>query len=86
MNPTDAQNTLGQDQEVQEALNPNPQNRSANDPNFAKDPVCGMLVDKRTAQFTLPAPVNMPMDTLYFCSADCKSLFEQNPEKYGSNF
>lgn len=86
MNPTNSQNTQGQDAEVQEALNPNPQNLSENDPNMARDPVCGMLVDKRTAQFTLPAPVNMPMDTLYFCSADCKSLFEQNPEKYGSNF
>lgn len=86
MNPTDARNSLEQDQEVQEALNPNPQNLSENDPNVARDPVCGMLVDKRTATNTLPAPVNMPMDTLYFCSASCKALFEENPEKYGSTF
>ncbi|HKV83683.1 MAG TPA: hypothetical protein VJN88_03955 [Ktedonobacterales bacterium] len=90
MNPTNAQNTQGlgqgEDAEVQEALNPNPQNLSESDPNVARDPVCGMLVDKRTAKNTLPAPVNMPMDTLYFCSANCKALFEENPEKYGSNF
>lgn len=86
MNPTNSQNPLGQDEEVQQALNPNPENLSANDPNLARDPVCGMLVDKRTAQFTLPAPVNMPMDTIYFCSADCKALFEEDPQKYGSNF
>lgn len=86
MNPTNSQNSLGQDKEVQEALNPNPQNLSETDPNVARDPVCGMLVDKRTAKNTLPAPVNMQMDTLYFCSANCKALFEENPQKYGSNF
>lgn len=58
----------------------------SNDPNYAKDPVCGLWVDKRTAANTLPAPVNMPMDTVYFDSPECKTLFEENPEKYGSNF
>lgn len=58
----------------------------ANDPNYAKDPVCGTWVDKRTATNTLPAPVNMPMDTLYFESPECKALFEEDPAKYGSNF
>ena len=46
------------DAEVQNALNPNPSNLDENDPNVARDPVCGMLVDKRTAPDTMSAPVN----------------------------
>ena len=90
MGPTDPTNDQPGgsqlDPEVQSALNPDVERLDPTDPNVAKDPVCGVLVDKRTAQYTLPAPVNMPMDTLYFHSADCKALFEQDPQKYGSNF
>ncbi|HEX8982692.1 MAG TPA: hypothetical protein VF792_07980 [Ktedonobacterales bacterium] len=72
------------DAEVQNALNPNPHALNEHDPNVARDPVCGMLVDKRTATDTLTAPVNEKgIDTLYFCSADCKALFEANPAQYG---
>ena len=46
------------DAEVQNALNPNPSNLDENDPNVARDPVCGTLVDKRTAPDTMAAPVN----------------------------
>jgi YHS domain-containing protein len=43
-----------------------------------------MLVDKRTAQDTMAAPVNdKGIGTIYFCSADCKALFEANPAQYG---
>lgn len=67
-------------------LSPNPQNLSENDPNVARDPVCGMLVDKRTAQNTLAAPVNVTsVDTFYFCSAQCKATFEQDPQQFGYN-
>lgn len=76
--------TNSDDAEVQDALNPNPANLNENDPNVARDPVCGVLVDKRTAQDTLPAPVNNKgIGTLYFHSADCKALFEANPAQYG---
>jgi YHS domain-containing protein len=83
MNPQDQQNL--QNDPAQADLNPNPQGLDPNDPNVARDPVCGMLVDKRTAQNTMAAPVNQPMETLYFCSADCKALFEQNPDQFGYN-
>lgn len=70
--------------QVQDALNPDQQTVNENDPNMARDPVCGMMVDKRTAKNTLPAPVNdKGMGTLYFCSAGCKALFEKEPAKYG---
>lgn len=69
--------------DMQAALNPNPENLSENDPNVARDPVCGMLVDKRTAQNTFSSPVNVTMDPLYFCSPQCKAAFEENPAQYG---
>ena len=76
--------TDSRDAEVQNALNPNPHALNENDPNMARDPVCGMLVDKRTAADTLAAPVNeQGVGTLYFCSADCKALFEADPAQYG---
>jgi len=84
MNPQNQQPNP-QNDPAQAALNPNPQNLDPNDPNVARDPVCGMLVDKRTAQNTMAAPVNQPMETLYFCSAQCKATFEENPEQFGYN-
>ncbi|HEY7976198.1 MAG TPA: hypothetical protein VID72_12700 [Ktedonobacterales bacterium] len=72
------------DAEVQNALNPNPSNLDENDPNVARDPVCGTLVDKRAAPDTMAAPVNdKGVGTIYFHSADCKALFEANPAQYG---
>ena len=50
---------------------------------MAKDPVCGMMVDKRTAQDTISPSAGTNNQTLYFCSADCKALFEQQPAQYG---
>ncbi len=72
------------DAEEQDALNPNPGNLDENDPNVARDPVCGMLVDKRTAQDTMAAPVkDRGVGTLYFHWADCKAHFEADPAQYG---
>jgi YHS domain-containing protein len=70
----------------QKALNPDVQLLDKNDPNVARDPVCGKLVDKRTAQNTLDAPVNMPIGTIYFDSPECKAIFEADPQRFGSNF
>lgn len=72
----------------QQALNPNPNNLDPNDPNVARDPVCGTLVDKRTAQNTIAAAVNDPSQgTIYFDTARCKAVFEENPERFGyTNF
>ncbi len=54
---------------------------------MARDPVCGMLVDMRTAADAIAPAVGSQEETLYFCSGDCKALFEQDPQRYGySNF
>lgn len=76
----------GADAQVQSSLNPSASGLSASDPNVAACPVCGTLVDMRTARDTLPSPVNVQMDTLYFCCARCKADFEQDPQRYGSSF
>jgi Cu(I)/Ag(I) efflux system membrane fusion protein len=43
----------------------------------AKDPVCGMTVERATARKT-----EYHGKTYYFCSEECKRRFEQDPEKY----
>lgn len=45
---------------------------------MAKDPVCGMDVDEKSARFTLRYHGKM----YYFCSHECKQEFEEDPEKY----
>lgn len=45
---------------------------------MAKDPVCGMNVDERTA----PAKSEYNGQTYYFCSMGCKQSFDKAPEKY----
>jgi YHS domain-containing protein len=45
---------------------------------MAKDPVCNMMVDEKKAQHI--SEVN---GQVYLCSAQCKSQFDQNPNKYG---
>jgi YHS domain-containing protein len=44
----------------------------------AKDPVCGMEVDPKTA----PAKAEYEGKTYYFCAPGCKAAFEESPEKY----
>ncbi|HLZ25318.1 MAG TPA: hypothetical protein VKQ30_24620 [Ktedonobacterales bacterium] len=85
---TEGQSRLGagDDAQVQSALDPNSAGLDPNDPNVARCPVCGTLVDKRTAPDTLASPVNQPMGTIYFDTAQCKADFEQDPQRYGSSF
>lgn len=45
---------------------------------MAKDPVCGMSVDEKTA--TIKADYNGK--TYYFCAPGCKTAFLKEPEKY----
>ena len=44
----------------------------------ATDPVCGMMVNTRTAEYRS----FRGGDTYYFCSAGCKERFDQDPDKY----
>jgi YHS domain-containing protein len=46
--------------------------------NMAKDPVCGMDVDPKTAA----CKSEYKGQTYYFCSTGCKKTFDKNPEKY----
>lgn len=43
----------------------------------AVDPVCGMTVDKKTAEKAI-----YKGKTYYFCSRDDKQTFEKTPEKF----
>ena len=47
---------------------------------MAKDPVCGMQIDEKTAA----AQSTYQGKTYYFCSQDCKKTFDQNPGQYAS--
>ncbi len=45
---------------------------------MAKDPVCGMQVDPKTAG----GKSEYKGQTYYFCSLGCKKAFDKEPEKY----
>ena len=45
---------------------------------MAKDPVCGMEVDPKTA--AVKSEYNG--QTYYFCSLGCKKAFDKEPQKY----
>jgi Cu+-exporting ATPase len=47
---------------------------------MAKDPVCGMNVDEKTAKLKSAYMGK----TYYFCSQACKSSFDKNPTKYAT--
>jgi len=44
---------------------------------LVKDPVCGMKIDKKTAE-----KLKYKGKTYYFCDMICKVEFENDPEKY----
>jgi len=43
-----------------------------------KDPVCGMMIDPKTAVATS----EHKGQTYYFCARGCKAAFDKDPEKY----
>lgn len=45
---------------------------------MAKDPVCGMDVDPKTAA----NKSEYQGQTFYFCSPGCKKAFDKEPDKY----
>lgn len=45
---------------------------------MAKDPVCGMDVDPKTAA----GKSEYNGQTYYFCSPGCKKAFDKEPQKY----
>jgi YHS domain-containing protein len=45
---------------------------------MAKDPVCGMDVDEKTAKHAS----EYKGQTYYFCAPGCKRAFDANPEQY----
>jgi YHS domain-containing protein len=45
---------------------------------MAKDPICGMNVDEKTAKFKS----GYKGKTYYFCSQGCKATFDKNPARY----
>lgn len=45
---------------------------------MAKDPVCGMDVDEKTAA----GKSVYKGQTYYFCAPGCKQAFDRDPEKY----
>jgi YHS domain-containing protein len=45
---------------------------------MAKDPVCNMMVDEKTAKYKS----DYEGKTYYFCAASCKSTFDKNSAKY----
>ena len=45
---------------------------------MAKDPICGMNVDEKTAQHKS----EYEGQTFYFCAPGCKVKFDANPAQY----
>jgi YHS domain-containing protein len=45
---------------------------------MAKDPVCGMMVDEKTAA----GKSEYQGKTYYFCAQTCKTKFDSNPGSY----
>ncbi len=45
---------------------------------MAKDPICGMQVDEKSAK----VKSDYNCKTYYFCCSGCKKAFDANPAKY----
>jgi len=49
---------------------------------MAVDPVCGIHVDERAAQPIEQYTADYNGETFYFCSEDCKNVFDESPAHY----
>jgi YHS domain-containing protein len=47
---------------------------------MTKDPVCGMMIDEKTAA----GKSEYQGTTYYFCAPICKTRFDQNPKQYAN--
>jgi YHS domain-containing protein len=45
---------------------------------MAKDPICGMMVDEKTAKWTSVHDGK----TYFFCNERCKTTFDKNPGRF----
>jgi YHS domain-containing protein len=45
---------------------------------MTKDPVCGMNIDEKAAEFQ----TQVAGKKYFFCSEECKKEFQENPEDY----
>ena len=45
---------------------------------MVKDPVCGMMIDEKTAAATS----DYQGQIYYFCAQSCKDRFDKNPERF----
>lgn len=59
-------------------MDSHPHPHPALDPDAAKDPVCGMTVDRRTAKYVF----ELNGEKHYFCSPRCLEKFRADPSKY----
>jgi len=48
---------------------------------MVRDPVCGMDIDEKTAEFKSEYKGRV----YYFCCRRCKDVFDRNPAKYVSS-
>jgi Cu+-exporting ATPase len=48
---------------------------------MVKDPVCGMMIDEKTAA----GQSEYQGQTFYFCAAICKTKFDADPKRYAGN-
>jgi YHS domain-containing protein len=49
---------------------------------MAVDPVCGIHVEERISPPTDQYTAQYGDQTFYFCSEDCKEVFEESPQQY----
>jgi YHS domain-containing protein len=45
---------------------------------MAKDPICGMMVDEKSATWTS----EYNSKKFYFCNEKCKTTFDKNPKRF----